>query len=94
MGIFFSDPNPKVTKDEYNKKIKPELRHEHFSEADMRDVDKILAGNWEESEGHRYSGINKKEMERTIKYLEEHRSKHSLSDDQIKTLKEAMEKKM
>ncbi|PIR70084.1 MAG: hypothetical protein COU46_03370 [Candidatus Niyogibacteria bacterium CG10_big_fil_rev_8_21_14_0_10_42_19] len=90
MGIFFKD-KPKVNREEF-KKVRQHLRYEGFHDNDIKDIEKIYHGDIEE--GGPDHGIDKKELDRGIKWLKEHKSKHSLSENQIKILEEELKKKL
>ena len=72
--------------------VRGSLRSKGFSEADLRNVNKMISGHI--GEGGLQKGLDRHEIERLMKDLDKHPSWHSLSDAQQKQLKEAMKKKL
>ena len=89
MGWFTS--SKRVTPREL-RDVKSELRRKGFSDADIRNVDKMASGHMGE-DGIR-SGIDTKEIKQIEKDAEKHPSWHTWSDAQKKQFKEALEKKL
>lgn len=89
MGFFTS--NKRVTPREI-KDVRSSLRAKGFSDADIRNINKMTSGHMGE-EGI-YKGMDRKELERMMKDVERHPSWHTFSDEQKKQLKEALEKKL
>lgn len=78
-----------VNKDEF-RVIKSRLKNKSFSDRDIETVEQIFVGDM--LEGGSNQNIDKKEFQRVLKWLEENKSKHDLSSDQIEELKEEFSK--
>ena len=89
MGWF--TPSKRVTEREM-RDVRGGLRSKGFSETDIRNLNKMASGDI--GEGGLQKGMDKREVERLLKNLDQHPSWHSFSDNQKKQLKEALEKKL
>ncbi|MDA1334483.1 MAG: hypothetical protein O2794_00505 [bacterium] len=87
MGLFSSEP--KISKRELDE-ARSTLLRKGFSDADVDAVMMTFRGDIEEVD----VGITKQELERGLKWLRDNKSRHSLSDSQIDTLKEVLESKL
>ncbi|MBI2023058.1 hypothetical protein HYT01_00650 [Candidatus Giovannonibacteria bacterium] len=88
MGFF----GQKKVSDREFKKVTNELSQKGLSKQDLRDVKNVFRGDLGE-EGFRH-GIDKKELEKEISYMEKHPSQHHLSKDQLEQVKKSLEKRM
>jgi hypothetical protein len=90
MGFFTS--NKRVTPREMKRDIKSELLKKGFTRADLRSVDRMTSGDFDEN--GKQGGMDRKEIGRLMKDMDKHPSWHTLSKDQQQTLREALEKKL
>lgn len=84
MAFFTSK---RMSGHEFEKMIE-HLHASGFSDSDRDNVKKVLSGSLGEEGLQR--GIDRKEAERSVKWFREHKSQHSLSDNQIDKLEEGL----
>jgi hypothetical protein len=87
MGLF--GPDPKVTEDEYKRKLKPGLRS-GFTQRDLNALDTAMSGFMREK--GRDKGLQPHEIDDFVKWAKENRSKIGLSDKQLKMFQERAKK--
>ena len=75
---------PHVSKLEFEKVIQALVSH-NFTQVERNRVRELFVGDMTEA-GYQQSGIDKGEIETKIKWLREHKSQHTFSDDQITIL--------
>jgi hypothetical protein len=92
MGIFFDDPKPKLSKEEFQK-AKNALSSYGFSEKEIDFVEGLFASDLH---GTRDSnkGIQMEEIENNIKWLRSNLSSHALSKDQIVILERELKERL
>ena len=91
MGLFWGDPKPHVSKREFEKYVRSELRAHHFTHKEIDFVEGIFNGDMNES-AERDRGVDSTELAQQISWLKAHKSNHSLSDEQINLIDEVMTK--
>ncbi len=94
MGFFDFGPKApyhRITVNEYKDKIVPQLHNLHFHGTDLGIIEGLVVGSLEEGENHR-EGIDGKELEQILSWLNENRSKHHLSGEQIEQFSDLMKK--
>lgn len=87
MGLFFSE-KPKVSSYEL-KKVRSRLYSEGFGTRKLAEFDKIFSSGLSSNEG-----IDAKELESTIAWLRQNKSKHIFEDQDIAKIEEAMRSKI
>ena len=73
------------------KRIRSNLRRAGLSRDRVSEVDKIFHGDLSDSDGG-YRGIDKREIERGIKWMRDNKGSHNLSDTHIDTIEEELTK--
>ena len=93
MGIFFDDPKPRVTKDEW-KLIRGNLRFSHnFTEKQVNQVEEVFRGDLDEK---RFidKGIDIDELVKGLRWMREHMAVHNIPKEKIDVLEVEMMKKI
>ncbi len=92
MGIFFNDPKPRLTKEEWIK-VRSALHYSHnFTTKELDKVEEIFRGDMDETK-ERDRGIDAEELVRGIQYMRAHMDVHHISSDKINALEiESMKK--
>lgn len=89
MGFF--TPSKRVSSREM-RDVKSELRRKGFSNADLRNVDKMTSGHMGEEGIHK--GMDIREIKKVVKDAEKHPLWHTWSPEQQKQFKESLEKRL
>jgi len=89
MGMF--DSKPKITPKEFDRAM-GKLYSDGLTKHDRNDVRKIFGADLFE-EG-RQRGITSDEIETRMKYAREHKSEHSLSEEQLKKVESTLKGKL
>jgi len=88
--MFFGSSVPKISMKEF-KKVLWELHKRGLSTDDVKDLEKLFAGDLSEPELAR--GISRSEFEERMKWLRKNTSKHHLSSEQIAKVEEEFSEK-
>lgn len=89
MGLF-TDSRRGITRDEYKRKLRGLLRSNHFTDGDLDDVDLAIAGYFSEEGGRQL--VEPSEAKEMITWFRTNKSRHHLSEEQIKILEAEMAK--
>jgi hypothetical protein len=90
---FGASSKPRVTGKEYIK-AKGELRNKGFNSIQIANVDKFFAPEFNIAATPSHpKGLEKKEIDARIKWMREHKSKHSFDDKQIDEIEESLTKR-
>lgn len=84
MGIFWNTTKPHVSQKEFQKTLS-ELYSKGFTHSEIDKIKEIFLGNFNQSNSED-KGIDKKELEKMIAWLREHKSVHGISDNHINIL--------
>lgn len=91
MGLFSTFSAPKsVSPTEFHSKVRTALRDKGLSERDVDHVTQVARLGLDESGSHR--GLDRHEVDQTIKVLRDNRDAHSLSDHQIDAVDEVLKR--
>jgi hypothetical protein len=91
MGLFSTFSAPKnVSPTEFHSKVRTALRDKGLSERDVDHVAQVARLGLDESGSHR--GLDRHEIDQTVKVLRENRDAHDLSDHQIDAVDEVFKK--
>jgi len=83
MGFFdFGNSKPRVTKDEFKKKVRNTLYSKGFTEKELNQLEGFLGGDMQESL-QREQGIDASEIDRAISWLRANPKLHTFSPEQI-----------
>lgn len=89
MGFFDSGPSKKVSGQEFDD-IRKNLANHGFNERERDKVKEIFRGDMDEDGS--YKGIDSQEAAKTLKWMEENKNVHGLSQQKIDILKEQINK--
>jgi len=89
MGLFF-DSKPRVSKDEFKKKVLPALSSE-LSHREIKHLEGLFEGDMHEP-GRWEKGVDKKEIEGKMKWLRGNKRYHSFSDQEIDKIEDVMKR--
>ena len=90
MGFFFSKS---VVSPEEFKKARYELYSKGFTQRELNVLEELFMG-YMHSSGTSQRGINATEMNEAISWLQENKSKHPFSSDQIDLISNALNKRL
>jgi hypothetical protein len=93
MGIFFSDRKPRVTKDEWKKKVRNGLFGRGLKEKEINYVEGLFSSDMSESEA-RQGGIQEGEIDNHIAWLKANPHLHTLNSEQISIVEEELKKRL
>ena len=92
MGIFdFDNSKPRVTSDEFHKKVRNELYTKGFTHKELDQLEGIFGGDMNEGQ-HREKGIDASEIDRGVKWLRDNQHSHTFSEKQIDEIDAHMKK--
>ncbi|OGZ97092.1 MAG: hypothetical protein A3I44_01040 [Candidatus Sungbacteria bacterium RIFCSPLOWO2_02_FULL_51_17] len=92
MGFLF--PSHQVTPEEY-KKVRSELSQQGMSTRKLDELDKLYRGDMDSSSrASSDRGIQPQELEDSIKWLHENKSKHLFDSRDIDMIHETMKKRL
>jgi hypothetical protein len=89
---FSSSTKPKVTKKELKRAAYQLDVHQGFSKKDVTDMRKVLSGHMNELGSQR--GLDKKEIDASLKWMRNNMSKHSLSRKQVDKMEKELRKRL
>ena len=92
MGLFWTDPKPRITEIEF-KKIRAELAGDNFTEKERDRIEEIFRADLHE-EKERDKGIDGEEIDRGIAWMREHVSEHHISLEKIDILERKLKAKL
>jgi hypothetical protein len=92
MGIFWSDPKPRVTEREWQK-IRSELAIDNFTLKERNRAEEILRGDLFESK-ESDKGIDENEIDNAIAWMKEHVDEHYISLAKIDILEKRLKNKL
>ncbi len=85
MGLFGPTPPPRVTPEEFKKKVVSQLYVHGFSQKERNEVEELFAGDmYEDKEVD--IGIDAGELARKVEWLKANPGKHVLSAEKISAL--------
>ncbi len=93
MGIFFDDQKPRVTKDEWHKKVRNALFGRGLKEKQINYIEGLFSSDMNEKEYHQ-SGIQEEEIDNHIAWLKANPHLHTLSPEQINLVEEELKKRL
>ena len=91
MGIFFDDIKPRVSVEEWKKKVRNILSAHDFTTKEIDFVQGLFQGDMYET-NPKEMGLQADEIERGVSWLKQNKKLHSLSDEQITALDEELKK--
>jgi len=93
MGLFGPTPPPRVTPDEYQRKVVPQLYARGFTQKERDEVALLFEADLDEQRTEDV-GIDADELHRRIEWLKAHIGHHLLSAEKIGILEEILKEYM
>lgn len=89
MGLFGPTPPPRITPEEFKKKVLSQLYVHGFTQRERDEVEKILHADMFEDRTEDI-GIDAKELDRQIQWLKSNTGRHLLSAEKIDALDQVL----
>lgn len=92
MGLFdFNDSRPRVTPHEFKEKVRGELYGKGLTHKELDQIEGMFVGDMHEGRPSE-RGVDADEITHRMNWLRENKHTHTLSDEQIGHVEEAMRK--
>ena len=93
MGIFFSNKKPRVSKEEWNKKVRNALFGRGLKEKEIDFIEGLFSGDMHE-EREEERGIQAAEIDERVKWLKANSNLHTLTPEQISIVEQELKKRL
>lgn len=93
MGIFFNNKKPRVTQEEWNKKVRNALFGRGLKQKEIDYIEGLFSGDMHE-EREMERGIQESEIENRIAWLRANTRLHTLNNEQVDIVEQELKEKL